>query len=225
MTDERVPLEIDREWMDDKGLMIAGRFPEGTSIDIVTGLDCVQIPDPITPHETRKHVLVIELDRIEQAKLDAGEYVLPEHPDSRAWRLICPGGDDCVGWTECREDHICEHGCNARDGFEENDPDGKECPGFRKKLPELAIIGYPDEWSLNCWEGKEEFEFHGVAHTYRHGWGWTMPFKGCIVAEIATDPPDGWNDRSRGEYRVDEDWFDEDACYLDFIDDPEVVAP
>lgn len=148
------------------------------------------------------HTLILTLDSIEQAKLDAGEFVFPEHEDGRAWRIRCDDPAHCDGYIECHRQHICPHGHDACNGFDENSEDGP-CPG------------HADDDLPNCFSGDEEFTFHGQAHTYRWGWGWTVPFIGCVVAENW----DGELDRSIytlpiGEYPVDEDWYDDSGVTL-----------
>lgn len=155
------------------------------------------------------HVLVVGLEPAQQQRLDTGELVLPEHLDHHTYTIVCTDPENCHGWQECLKEHVCEHGCNAREGFEENDPDGKECPGHRKKLPDLSAVGYPTEFSLNCWIGEEDFDFHGEGHTYRYGWGWTVRWKGCVVADNDWELDQDRDNLPRGSYDVDDDWDDE----------------
>lgn len=145
------------------------------------------------------HTLVIHLDSIEQAKLDAGQLVFPEHPDSRTWTLQCPGGDSCIGWTECRRLHICKHGHEIL--YDDLSFDGP-CPGF------------DDE---NCIDTDDEQEFHGETHTYRWGSGWTVPYVGCVASECCGGPPDQIDTLPIGEYAVEPDWWDDSACVLDLV--------
>lgn len=152
-----------------------------------------------------QHILVIDLDSIEQAKLDAGEYVFPEHIDSRTYSIQCPDPKHCVGWMECNRRHICKHGHSAGDGFDENSEDGP-CPG------------HDDDDLPNCFSGDEEFQFHGEWHTYRYGWGWTVRWPGCVVADADWDYGDVDGDRlPRGEYEVNDDW-DDTSCSLELVD-------
>lgn len=168
----------------------------------------------------RGHILVIKLNDEQQARLAAGELVYPEDVEDREYELRCVDPSSCNGWTECPElVHRCEHGCNAADGPDENDPDGGECPGFKKKLPDLAIIGYPAEYTYNCWAGEEDFEFHGVMHTYQHGHGWVVPYPGCVVDAIAEMPPDDAHLYPIGEHEIEDEW-DDTWCYLNFAHDP-----
>lgn len=162
------------------------------------------------------HLLRVTIPQEVQQQADAGWCVFPEHTDQHEYEIVCPASP-CPdgGWMECSQEHICEHGCDAREGFEENDPDGKECPGFKKKLPGLP--GEPDEYSLNCWDGEEDFEFHGVEHTYRYGHGWTVPFEGCIVIELAYELPEGFDEVPIGDHAIETDWIGEESVYLEVM--------
>lgn len=147
------------------------------------------------------HTLVIELDSVERAKLAAGVFVFPEHVDSRICRIRCDEPQHCMGWQECRRLHICQHGHEIV--FDELSPDGP-CPGM------------DDD---NC-AGRDEGEtFHGQAHTHHWGWGWTVPYVGCIVAanwcgELTPDI----DTLPIGEHPVEADWWDDTECSLDVVD-------
>lgn len=52
-----------------------------------------------------RHVLVVSLDSAEQARLDAGELVLPEHIEHHEYGIVCPSGNGCSGWEQCGEPH------------------------------------------------------------------------------------------------------------------------
>lgn len=117
----------------------------------------------------------------------------PEHTDERQWRIECPPDNGCSGWMECDKPHEVEGFGSAEDG-----PDDSE---------ETAP-----------WEGREEFEFHGVMHEWnRCGHGWTVPWPGCVVAgnEWAS-PPDGMDDLPSGRYPIEDDW-DDTSVSLDLI--------
>ena len=61
----------------------------------------------------------------------------------------------------------------------------------------------------------EEWEMHGVLHTWR-GWTWSIPFDGCPVQEWA-DTGDLWDGiDGPGRYEVDADW-DDTECYLTVV--------
>lgn len=62
----------------------------------------------------------------------------------------------------------------------------------------------------------EEWEMHGVLHTWR-GWGtWAVPFDGCSVSEW-TDTNDLWDGiDGPGRYEVYDDW-DDTECYLTVV--------
>jgi hypothetical protein len=151
------------------------------------------------------HTMVVTLDAIEQAKLDAGELVLPEHPDSHTWHIRCDDPAHCTGYSECIRMHICKHGHDAVHGFDEDSDDGP-CPG------------HDDPEKPNCFAGEEEYQFHGEWHTYRWGWGWTVPFIGCIVSENwdgdLLDVAGGVSALPLGEHPVDEEWYDDTGVSL-----------
>lgn len=112
-----------------------------------------------------------------------------------SYRLECPGKPHCDGYTECREKHEID-GTDASDG-------PFECP--------------PDQ----PWYEQEEFEFHGVLHTWHDWCSWTVPFKGCVVAaasNIGTDwgIPDEIREQPPGRYLIRDEW-DEDMVRLEFV--------
>lgn len=92
----------------------------------------------------------------------------------------------CNGWQECREPHVVEGYDGPNDGPDDSEEDAP-------------------------WADREEFEFHGVLHTWRGGWGWTVPFVGCVLAEqdLADYIHDIYAEHGPGEYLVDDDWWDE----------------
>lgn len=99
--------------------------------------------------------------------------------------LTCfPGG--CEGWQECREGHKVE-------GYDED-----------------ANVGPYDCAEEAPWADKDEFVFHGVMHEWRYGWGWTVPFQGCVLA--VNDFSDGAYDImvafGPGEYLIEDEWDD-----------------
>lgn len=110
------------------------------------------------------------------------------HPDSPngsgfVYTVECPGRPSCDGFIECDEKHEID-GVNAYEG------------------PWDCDEGVP-------WAELEVFEFHGVPHTWHDGYGWSVPYVGCVVrahpylAEIADDllcesPP--------GRYPVRDHW-------------------
>ncbi|QTJ65003.1 hypothetical protein HYG77_04905 [Rhodococcus sp. ZPP] len=124
--------------------------------------------------------------------------------------LECPGQPHCNGWMECEKPHEFD-GFDAANG------------------PDDCIDGCGDDEDAPCdcenlpWSGLFEFEFHGVVHTWRHGYGWTVPYRGCVVLdndgletadEITIDQPPG-------RYLVNDDWQDEHHVYLELVG-PEV---
>jgi hypothetical protein len=162
------------------------------------------------------HLLVVGLDRWEQVRLDAGELVFPEHVESHSHGIVCQLGDKCEGWIECREPHEVD-GKSAECGPYECDcPDGQaSCLGDE-----------PDEGARprSPWYDEEEFEFHGVMHTWRYGHGWTVPFSGgCIVKFGDYELPDGYDKLPIGKYEVDTDWDDTNR-YLKLVTEPAQIV-
>jgi hypothetical protein len=124
----------------------------------------------------------------------------PDDPDYRC-EIECIAPEKCGGWWECMEAHEVD-GVSAADG-----PYASVCP---------SCGGEGDEHVPWC--DRDEFEFHGVEHTWRYGYGWTVPYEGCIVQ--ANDS--GWDDlydiareHGPGRYLVDDDW-DDTTCYLTY---------
>lgn len=156
-----------------------------------------------------QHTLIIDLDSTQQTLLEMGFLVLPEHQDNRTWSIRCEDPENCDGWQECFESHVCEHGRDASRGYDEDSESPGICPG-----------GGPDD-ACDCWAGLEDFEFHGIMHTYRWGYGWTIKYPGCVVAAARdfTDAPDYWESKPRGEYEIRDDWDDEQLT-LYFPDEP-----
>lgn len=107
------------------------------------------------------------------------------------WSLTCQAPNLCGGWWECSETHEVD-GLSASDG------------------PYACETSAP-------WCDEDEFEFHGVTHTWRYGWGWTVPYEGCVVqtADIGDGVDDIAREHGEGTYEVDDDW-DETSCYIAF---------
>lgn len=120
------------------------------------------------------------------------------HEDDPCWdgEIVCVTPETCEGWQECLEDH--------------GGADPGECPGEHpddRDAPRSEHVPWCDEY---------EFEFHGVVHTWQYGYGWTVPYQGCVV--IGSDE---WSDgvseaadeighaHGEGTYEVDVDWWDE----------------
>lgn len=101
--------------------------------------------------------------------------------------ITCSDPESCPGWIECREPHEVE-GRSAEGG------------------PWTAEEGDP-------WAEQDEYEFHGVAHEWRSGYGWTVAYPGCPVAAGDWEVPDEIDTTVDGKYPVDADW-DDDTCYL-----------
>lgn len=124
------------------------------------------------------------------------EHVFIVAPDGEGFTIECLAGNGCNGWIECRKPHMV------------GDLDARVGPYCDDDAP---------------WCDFEEWEFHGVVHTWRYGWGWTVPYPGCVVAGSGVDAPDDLWETTDGERRlrpgrwlVDDDWDDED-CRLTLI--------
>lgn len=116
------------------------------------------------------------------------------HPDDPywVWDVACATPDLCGGWWECLNPHEVD-GVSAADGPYDGD----------ETLP---------------WCDEDEFEFHGVLHTWRYGHGWTVPYDGCVVqtADLGDDVCEIAREHGPGSYVVDDDWDDTD-CRLGFV--------
>lgn len=135
------------------------------------------------------HILIIGLDADREAARRQGEAVFPEHPDERSYTLMCPDGNGCKGFLRCGEPHW--------------------------------FGGVPVEHDINQDSSaprgyeNEEREFHGVTHLWREGWGWTVPYEGCIVNYVNWEYPTGIAQYPIGEYDVEDEWID-DSCWVEF---------
>lgn len=135
---------------------------------------------------------IIEISRDEAFLARLAEYREPDEQDRRdAYQvhIECPAPENCTGWEECNDPHTSPDGSlNADDGPYDCEED----------VP---------------WEGQDEFEFHGVPHEWRSGYGWTVPYQGCIVAAQDIEVPEGIDTTRDGRWLVEDDWDDTD-CYL-----------
>ena len=105
------------------------------------------------------------------------------------------------GWTfECPGQPACSGWEECRDpaGHEGFDPEDEDSPAF-------------DEY--------EDVEIHGVFHEWQWGYGWTVPFVGCVVDENGCDLPYELWDREQDRYKpgrwiVNDDWDDTDCTLI-----------
>ncbi|WP_327139404.1 hypothetical protein [Nocardia sp. NBC_01327] len=108
------------------------------------------------------------------------------------YMIECLTEGGCGGWHECSEPHKV---------------DGQEV------TPDDCEPGLP-------WEGVQEWEFHGVLHTWQ-GWnGWTIPYVGCIIAVCDWEPPEEVEKLSAGRYPVVEKWGDTDVYLSLAVESP-----
>lgn len=124
--------------------------------------------------------------------------------DEYAYDLECPGAPHCTGWQECDQTHEVD-GISAANGPDEP-LDTCECDG-------CLVCSCP---SLP-WDGVEEFEFHGVVHTWHIGYGWTVPYNGCVVREHDLEEHDLLLDEPPGRYLVDAEWPEPEEVYLELV--------
>lgn len=92
--------------------------------------------------------------------------------------------------------------------------DSKRCPGFIECLEDHT--GAPDYDDT----GDDEAVIHGVDHTYHYGYGWTVPYPGCVVQGVAFWGDDHLHiakERGLGRHELETEWDDE-YCTLNAID-------
>ena len=106
----------------------------------------------------------------------------PDAPVEYRWSIECQNPARCGGWQECHESHQID-GEPVNDGPWESE---ESAPWFEE----------------------DYYTFHGVEHEWRYGYGWTVPFDGCVVAENAgyTDCP--VEPMRPGRWLVDDEWDD-----------------
>jgi hypothetical protein len=122
----------------------------------------------------------------------------PDDPDGFRYRIECRAPKSCDGWIECDLVH-------AVGGLSADDEGPFDC--------------HPDD----PWFGREEFEFHGVIHTWQGEHGWTAPFEGCVVAWADWVPPEEMETLPAGRYEVEDDW-DDTSVHLDYVGPEEVSS-
>lgn len=111
-------------------------------------------------------------------------------PETRDCYLECPDGNGCSGWIEC----------------------GVRWHGDGERSAEHGPFDCSDDLP---WYDEEEYEFHGETHTWRSGYGWTVPYRGCVVMYGNWEPPDDVFNIEPGRYDVEDDW-DETEVYLEW---------
>lgn len=129
-----------------------------------------------------KHIIHISRDEVYLSRLS--EYKTVDEQDRKGHYQVeieCTVPGGCGGWEDCTEDH---------------EPGGDFGPYDAEE-------GAP-------WEGKDEFEFHGVVHTWRGWWGWTIPYEGCILRISSPELPDGIDTTRDSSWIVVDDWEGED---------------
>lgn len=83
------------------------------------------------------------------------------------------------------------------------------------------LIGHAEPNPEDDEDCSDELEFHGVEHAWRPGYGWTVPFPGCIVADRVGQWDSGeWeiaSEHGPGRHAVEDDWDDSELT-LYFIE-------
>lgn len=121
-------------------------------------------------------------------EIDTDYTGMPDGEVEYRYRIECADPATCDGWIECGKLH---------------EFDGRDADTYG-----------PYDCEPDCpWFESEEFDFHGVVHTWRDGYGWTVPFDGCIVAYTDWDVPDEIWSGPVGRYPVDDEW-DDTQCTL-----------
>ena len=136
------------------------------------------------------------------------QHIYPEHPEERDYRIVCLDPEQCIGWSECNELHEVDGQPAACGPYSCDCPDDQ--PGCLGDEPGEGDRPRPP------WFDAEEFDFHGITHTWRSGWGWTVPYPRCIVAGTDAEWPDQIEQTPIGAWEIDEEWVDESDCYLSF---------
>jgi hypothetical protein len=116
----------------------------------------------------------------------------PDHSEEEPdfdYQVICPNPGEKCGFSECMEEHTV---------------DGKNVHPY-------------DHDEGDPWAGCEDWEFHGVPHTYQPGFGWTIPYTRCAVRDhdaLRDEANDLLWDKPEGSYPVIDNW-DEYLMYLE----------
>lgn len=121
-----------------------------------------------------------------------------ECPGEFTYTWECPGPPHCTGFSECHEPHI-ENGINA-DHITPHD-----------------VLDGDDDVTVPPWDGIEEWTFHGVPHTYHDGYGWTVPYDGCVVEFADLEVEDALLNEPPGRYAIDVSWESPEEPYIDDV--------
>lgn len=117
------------------------------------------------------HLLVISHDERIPGPVHPDQHIYPEHPEERDYRIVCLNPKQCIGWSTCPEPHEVD-GRSAACGPHSCDcPDGQ--PGCLGDEPDEGDRPRPP------WFDEETFTFHGIEHTWRHGWDGQSPTVGA----------------------------------------------
>jgi len=65
----------------------------------------------------------------------------------------------------------------------------------------------------------DELELHGVVHTYHDGYGWTVPYQGCVLAPYQDlEVDDALLYEPPGRYVIDIYWNTPEEPYIDGVE-------
>lgn len=121
----------------------------------------------------------------------------PEDPSEYTYTLECPGAPHCTGFSECDKPHV------------HNGIDADEV------TPEDGVVD--DHGGVPPWDGIYEWTFHGVLHTYHYGYGWTVPYTGCVLREYDLEFDDALLDQPPGRYLISVYWEDPESPMIDDV--------
>lgn len=83
----------------------------------------------------------------------------------------------------------------------------------------------PNEETSPAYDQTENVLIHGEHHDWHYGFGWCVPFNGCVVKGVGNWTDSAWDiasDHGAGRFVVEDEW--DDDCSLLFVR-PEGVTP
>ena len=96
-------------------------------------------------------------------------------------------------------------------------PGSSHCSGWQECTGDHTGYDPDDLDSVACDKYDEEVVIHGVAHEWKYGWGWTVPYVGCPVQASGTLGDDAHEilmTYGPGAYLVDDEWYDDTEVRL-----------
>lgn len=86
------------------------------------------------------------------------------------------------------------------------------CHGWEECMECREVADFDDDDVWGDSSGEEQRVLHGVDHTWHDGWGWTIPFDGCVVRADPDQIGDSIHeivaDYGDGDYLVEDVWWD-----------------